>query len=238
MTRKELEDRVLQPPDGGFGAPPPPSPELLAAMQGMRPVRTRTRFGAFLAVGLAGLIAPAVTLLHTPMRRDLAALPVAWVIAAAGLWALSFGLSLAAALVPRREDVLPAPGRASRMAATALAVLLLFGLFATVEVPGVSVHPKDVGMTLSRSCTHCLLIVVEIALPLLLVGLFALRRLVPVGRTRIGMALGAAGGAAGGLVLVFICPIATTAHVVLSHVGGAIVAAALGALLLPGLLRR
>ena len=43
MTRKELDDRVLQPPDGGFGAPPPPSPELLAAMQRMRPVRTRTR---------------------------------------------------------------------------------------------------------------------------------------------------------------------------------------------------
>jgi hypothetical protein len=52
------------------------------------------------------------------------------------------------------------------------------------------------------------------------------------------MALGAAGGAMGGLALVFLCPIGETGHVVLGHVGGMTLAAAAGALLLPSLLRR
>ena len=59
-----------------------------------------------------------------------------------------------------------------------------------------------------------------------------------MGRARLGMALGAAGGAMGGFVLHFICPYAETAHVVLGHVGGTILAAAAGAALLPALLRR
>ena len=60
----------------------------------------------------------------------------------------------------------------------------------------------------------------QVAAVFLVAGLLALRRLVPVGRSRAGMALGAAGGAMGGLVLAFICPFANTAHVVLAHVGG------------------
>jgi hypothetical protein len=42
----------------------------------------------------------------------------------------------------------------------------------------------------------------------------------------------------GGLVLVFLCPIGGAAHMLLGHVGGMALAAAAGALLLPGLLRR
>ena len=52
------------------------------------------------------------------------------------------------------------------------------------------------------------------------------------------MALGAAGGAAGGLALHFHCPIAVTSHVVLGHVGGVILGAIVGAFLLPRLLMR
>jgi len=52
------------------------------------------------------------------------------------------------------------------------------------------------------------------------------------------LALGAAGGAMGGFVLHFICPFAGTAHVLLGHVGGTILAAGAGAVLLPALLRR
>ena len=47
-----------------------------------------------------------------------------------------------------------------------------------------------------------------------------------------------AGGAMGGLVLHFICPIADTGHVALAHVGGMALAAAVGALLLSGVGRR
>jgi hypothetical protein len=123
------------------------------------------------------------------------------------------------------------------VAGVSLAGLIIFTLLATFQVPGVSVRPEDRHLTLFQSCVHCATFVVETAVPFLLAGLFALRRLAPVGRARLGMALGAAGGAMGGFVLHFICPYAETAHVVLGHVGGTILAAAAGAVLLPALLR-
>ncbi len=230
-------DGGLRPP-GGFAPPPAPSPDLLRTVDGMKPVRTRTRFGAFALVALLGLVWPLIALGHLPLRRDLEALPAWWVITAAALWGMSFVLSLAAALVPRRGDVLPAPGRASRVSGTAMAVLLLFALVATAQAPGLSARPEDLHFTLFRSCVHCIRFVFEISAVFLLVGLLALRRLVPVGGPRVGLALGAAGGAMGGLVLHFICPIAGTAHVVLAHVGGMMLAAATGALLLSGIARR
>lgn len=236
MTVEDF-DGGLRPP-GGFAPPPPPSPDLLEAVDGMKPVRTRTRFGAFALVALLGLVWPVIALGHLPLRRDLEALPAWWVITAAALWGMSFVLSLAAALVPRRGDVLPAPGRASRVSGTAMAVLLLFALVATAQAPGLSARPEDLHFTLFRSCVHCIRFVFEISAVFLLVGLLALRRLVPVGGPRVGLALGAAGGAMGGLVLHFICPIAGTAHVVLAHVGGMMLAAATGALLLSGIARR
>jgi hypothetical protein len=235
VTVKDFDDRAL--PPGKLEAPAP-SHELLNAVQRMKPVRTRTRFGALAAVALVGLIWPALVLALHAYRPDLGALPLGWVIAAAALWGAAFVLSLTAALVPRRGDVLPAPGRASRVGGVALGALFLFALAATVQVPGVSLRPEDVHLTLMQSCVHCASFVLEIAVPFLVVGLFALRRLVPMGRARIGLALGAAGGAMGGFVLHFICPLAGTAHVVLGHVGGTILAAAAGAALLPALLRR
>jgi len=176
-------------------------------------------------------VAPAIALVHGPLRRDLAGLPVAWVIAAAALWGAAFALSLVAALVPRRGDVLPAPSRASLVSTAAMAVVALFALFATVDVPGLSMLPADRGWTLFDSCVHCIGTVAKIAVVVLIAGLIALRRLVPVGGSRVGMALGAAGGALGGLLLVFICPFATTAHVVLGHVVGMVLAAIAGAVL-------
>ena len=184
----------------------------------MKPVRTRTRFGAAAVVALVGLVGPAIALVRGPLRRDLPALPVALGVAAAALWGAAFALSLAAALVPRRGDVLPAPSRASRVAAAAMAALALFALFATVDVPGVSMLPAERGWTLFDSCLHCIGTIAKVAVVFLIVGLLALRRLVPVGGSRVGMALGAAGGAMGGLLLVFICPFASAAHVVGGHV--------------------
>jgi hypothetical protein len=235
VTAKELDERAL--PPGRIQAPAP-SPDLLNAVAGMKPVRTRSRFGALGVVALGGLLWPALVLTRHAYRVDLGALPLGWVIAAAALWGAAFVLSLTAALVPRRGDVLPAPGRASRVGGVAVAGLLAFALAASVQAPGVSLHPEDAHMTLAQSCVHCASFVLEIAVPFLVFGLFALRRLVPMGRARVGMALGAAGGAMGGLVLHFICPFAGTAHVVLGHVGGTILAAAAGAALLPALLRR
>ena len=57
MTAKDFDDRAL--PPGQIEAPAP-SNELLNAVQGMKPVRTRTRFGGLAAVALLGLVWPAL----------------------------------------------------------------------------------------------------------------------------------------------------------------------------------
>ncbi len=225
QLRDELPPEQLQ--------PPPPSARLMAAVQRLEPVRTRSRLGAFAAVAVASLAVPGLVLAVHALRPDLAALPRGWVAAAAVLWAAGFGLSLAAALVPARGDVLPAPARGSRAGLGAVAAMLVFALCASVEAPGVSLRPEDVHRTLLGISAHCAMFSLLMALPCLVVGLLALRRLAPVGGARLGLALGAAGGALGGLVLHFICPVASTAHVALGHVGGMALAAALGALALP-----
>jgi hypothetical protein len=228
--QKNFDERVLGEATGVGAPPPPPSPDLLRAIEGMKAVRTRTRFGAAAVVALVGLVGPVIALARGPLRRDLTALPVAWVVAAAAVWGAAFALSLAAALVPRRGDVLPAPSRASLVAAATMAVVGVFALVATVDVPGVSMTPADRGWTLAESCLHCIGTIAKVAAVFLIAGLLALRRLAPVGGSRIGMALGAAGGAMGGLLLVFVCPFASTAHVVGGHVAGMALAAIAGAL--------
>jgi tetratricopeptide (TPR) repeat protein len=233
VTTNDFDDRVLGEATGVGAPPPPPSPDLLRAVEGMKPVRTRSRFGALAAVGLTGLVGPVIALARGPFRRDLPGLPVAWLVAAAALWGLAAALSLAAALVPRRGDVLPAPSRASRISAIAMGAVAVFALVATVDVPGLSMLPSERGWTLAESCLHCIGTISKVAIVFLAVGLAALERLVPVGGSRVGMALGAAGGAMGGLLLVFICPFASTAHVVFGHVVGMALAAFAGAVLLP-----
>jgi hypothetical protein len=233
----ELDDRLLGKATGLDQPAPPPAPALMKAVAAMKPVRMRGRFGAFLIVALLGLVAPVATLLLRPLRRDLHALPRPGLVVAALAWGLSFVLTLAATLVPRRGDVLPSAGRAARVGTAALVVLALFALMATLDVPGVSVQPAGM-RALLESCVHCAGYIAKIAALFLLAGVLALRRLAPVGRSRLGMALGAAGGAMGGLVLVFLCPIGGAAHMLLGHVGGMALAAGAGALLLPGLLRR
>jgi hypothetical protein len=77
-----------------------------------------------------------------------------------------------------------------------------------------------------------------VAAVVVLAGLLVARRVLPVGGRRLGIALGAAGGAVAGLVLHFHCPVATVAHVLLSHVGATMLAMGAGAVILSALLDR
>ncbi|HVR62092.1 MAG TPA: NrsF family protein [Polyangia bacterium] len=227
-----------RPPSGFDESPPAPSPALMAAVQAMKPVRMRSRFTAFAVVLALGLIWPVVTLLVRPLRQDMPGLPRAWIIGGAIVWGAVFVVSLAAALIPRRGDVLPGAGRASRLSFVGMLIVFLLALFFSASVPGMSVSPADRGWTLFDSCVHCIGYVFGVAGVCFVAGVLVLRRLMPVGTRRIGMALGAAGGALGGLALHFICPFAGTDHVVLAHVGGMVLAAAAGAALLPSLVER
>ena len=236
MTASDTGRR--HPPSGVDGPAPAPSPALLQAVQAMKPVRMRSRFTAFAAVLALGLIWPVVTMFVRPLRRDMPGLPRAWVIVGAIVWGAVFAVSLGAALIPRRGDVLPGAGRASRVSFIGMLIVFLLALCFNTGVPGLSLQPADRGWTLFDSCVHCIGYVFRVAGVCFLVGVLVLRRWMPVGTRRIGMALGAAGGALGGLALHFICPFAGTDHVVLGHVGGMVLAAAAGAALLPSLLER
>jgi len=235
-------------PDGadlgtGFGgqrdAPaPPPVATLLQAVGGMSAVRTRARFGAFAVVLGVGLIGPLIMLVLRPLRRDLAALPPVWLVVAAAVWLGAFVASLAAALVPARGDVLPSASRASRVGIAAIAALATFVVVASVAAPGVSAPAPAGAWPLLASCLGCIGVLLPIAAVFLIAGVAVLRRVLPTGARRIGVALGAAGGAMGGAALVFHCAIAGRAHLLLGHVGGVALAALAGAWLLPLLLER
>ena len=199
----------------------------------MKPVRTRTRFGR----GGGGRAGRAWSGRRSRSRAGRCAgiwprCRSRWVIAAVALWGGAFVLSLVAALVPRRGDVLPAPSRASRSPARRWPWWRCSRCSRPSTFRASACCPAERGWTLFESCVHCIGTVGKVAAVFLIVGLLALRRLVPVGGSRVGMALGAAGGAMGGLLLVFICPFATAAHVVLGHVGGMVLAAVAGALLM------
>lgn len=224
---------------GQLDAPAPaPAAGLLQAVGGMRAVRTRGRFGAFAAVLGVGLVAPLALLALRPLRRDLLALPRLWLLGAAALWFLASTATLASALIPARGDVLPSAGRASRLGLRAIVALALFFVIDSVVVPGASAPVPGGAGPLLQSCLRCIGILLPVAAVYLIAGGLILRRVLPMGAQRIGVALGAAGGAMGGLALLFHCPIAGGAHVVLGHVGGVALAALAGALLLPALLRR
>jgi hypothetical protein len=218
--------------------PPPPSPEMLKTLGTMKPVRTRSRFGTFAAVLAIGAIWPAYSLSSSPLRPDLGKLPAAWVAIGAALWAFAVVSSLAAALVPARGHVLPAAGRASGISTVGMGLIVLFIALWTAHVPGVSVRPENIGKTLLQSCYGCGKYVLQTAAVVVVLGFLFLRRRLPVGARRIGLAVGAAGGALGGLALHFLCPIATTAHIMLAHVGAMILSSLAGALILHGLLDR
>jgi hypothetical protein len=185
-----------------------------------------------------GVIGPLLLLALRPLRRDLAALPPAMLMIDGALWLAACAAALAVALVPARGDVLPSAGRASRLALGIIAALALFSLLHTLDAPGVSAPAPAGGWPLLRSCLGCIGILLPIAAIHLIAGALALRRVLPMGAPRIGIALGAAGGAMGGLALLFHCPIASRAHLVLGHVGGVALAALAGACLLPALMAR
>jgi hypothetical protein len=236
MTPKDPDTPAI---GGQLDAPaPPPAAALAQMVGGMRPVRTRRRFGAFISVLGAGVVAPLGLLVLRPWRPDLAALPPVWVAAAGAVWLAAFAASLAGALIPARGDVLPSAGRASRVALATIAGLAVFTLVGSVEAPGISAPAPAGAWPMAVSCWRCIAISLTIAAVFLLGGALALRRVLPMGAGRIGIALGAAGGAMGGFALHLHCPMAGTAHVVLAHAGAVALAALAGAIALPALLDR
>jgi len=218
-------------------APPPPSPEMVAKLAGMQPVRTRVPMLTLLLVAVAGGAFPAYAFAVFPLRRDLAALPPAWVAGMALFWLTGFLVPLTLALMPARHQVLPNAARAGRAGVLAASVLVLLGLLFTVDAPGVTILPATPWEHFADLWWHCVSFGLKVSVPMVILGALALRRVNLFNLRALGAAIGAAGGALAGLTLHGLCPYGGAAHVGLAHGGGVVIGAAVGALWLPFLAR-
>jgi hypothetical protein len=219
------------------GPPPAPSSALLSAIDSMRPVRTRVPLRTLLVVAAAAAVFPIAAVALYPLRRDLHALPPLWVAGVAIVWLAGFLIPLATALIPPLGQVLPDGTRVGRVAVLASLTLVLMGLLFTVDAPGITILPKTRWAGFFHLWWHCVSFSLKVSIPAVVVGAVVLRRLPVVSLTRLGAAIGAAGGALSGLTLHGICPYGGAPHVGLAHGGGVVIGALLGALWLPVLVR-
>jgi hypothetical protein len=211
---------------------PPPGAELLARVQRIAPVRTRRPGLALSAAVLVSGLYPAYLLHLYPMRKDMGALPGWWVAVAGLAWAAVFVALLARAFLPRRGDVLPDMSAAFRTTVIGTLGLMGLGLAFTIDAPCCTIVPAARWSDFASAWWHCVSFGLRISLPTLVVGALLLRRLVWVRGVRMGMALGAAGGALAGLTLHLLCPIGGALHVGLAHGGGVVVGAVIGGIFL------
>ena len=203
----------------------------------MKPVGPRVPWRSALLVLVAGAVLPIASLASRGPRRDLLALPTAWVAITALLWLGGLLCVLVAATLPRPGYVLPDTTRAARATWLVATALVVYGLIATVDAPGHTIMPARTFTSFAHWWWHCSLFSLKTMAPPLLVGALLLRGLFPLGGARVAAALGAAAGATSGLTLHFLCPIGGGLHVGLAHAGAIVIGALAGGLLLGRLLR-
>ena len=211
---------------------PPPSSKLLEAVSGMRPVRTRVParslallLGVWMAYG-------AIPLVAFRLRPDLPFLPAWWVAIVGSAWCMGFVAAAAAAVLPRRGQVVPDGNRALTTALVVGGFLIVGSALLPGEAPGHSLSlPLLIGM---RNCMS--FAVIASILPVA-IGLVMLRKVVVVGSWRVGAAIGAGAGALAGLILHLLCPVSSAAHVSVAHGGAVLLCALLAALTAARVLR-
>lgn len=216
-----------------LGAPAPRiSPALLALVAEAKPVKTRRPLRA--AVGIALLsLAYALALLTWVLgaRDDVGSLATLPLLLYAAACLVSFGGLLAAALVPPRGEVLPSTRTSSRLSLLSLTITIPLGILVGVRARAGGAwelgHLADFG----AHALPCFLDGLLVAAVPALVGLRALRRLVPRGSWPSALALGGACGILAGLILQFHCPREDLVHVGLAHGSVMLVPAFLLALL-------
>lgn len=216
---------------------PPPSAELALQLDEMSaaPARRPTRqVAAVIGISLAYVGALLVAL---KLRRDLSYLPRTWLVLYCAAWAVSSFTLLWLAIVPARQTVMPRWRIAALAAGVATFGFVMAGLMLPRSVPGLSsIYPETARDLVSHS-RWCLQWGSITAIVPIAVGILVLRRALPVGARRAGLALGAGGGALGGLLLHLHCPITDRLHLGLVHGGVMVIAAVLAALIAPRYLR-
>jgi hypothetical protein len=227
-------DRELEASLGALGAAdgepaPALAPELERELTALVPVKTRVPRAQLAGIVALSLLYASGVVALAGLRRDLGALPRWHLASFAGLWLVSFAGVAWLVVVPRRADIMPRARLATVVAGAAAALLIAGGLFLPRSAPGLStVYSPTVSAVVDHAgCIRWGLL--GAAVPILLAAL-AVRGSVPVGSRLAAAAIGASGGALGGLVLQFHCPITERFHLGLVH-GGLVVLAALAAVL-------
>lgn len=204
------------------------TPELEAMLVDLQPVQTRRPWRQLAILVGASLLYAAAILAVIATRRDMSELPAGWIPGIAAAWLLGF-------LVPGYLALIPAPGSVlHRWLPAAIAAALASVLFVSL---GLMVHPGGPSsLDYSDQFMHghgCLELGLATALVPVIAGCIFLRGALPVGARWTAAALGASGGALGGLVLHLHCRIVDPWHQGFIHGGVVVVAAALSAALVP-----
>ncbi len=220
--------------DALAAAPPPAPPPLSDAMEAelarLAPVAPRRPRRQLALLAAASLVYAGALLALLTVRRDLGGLPIAWLLGAGTAWLVGFVLPSYLALVPRAGAMLSRWRAAAVIAGIAAVGFVALGLLVHPSVPGVS---KDYGWEHILRGHWCMWLGLGTALVPVVIGALFLRGAMPVRSRWIAAALGAGGGALGGLLLHMHCPIADGPHIGIVHGGVVLVAALLSAALAP-----
>ncbi len=206
---------------------------LLAELGTLTPTRTRRPVRQLAAVAAISLAYAGALLVAWRLRPDLRYLPRTWLVLYCAAWTVAAATLLWLAMVPASRAVMPRWRLAAITGGVATAAFVMTGLLLPRSVPGVSsIYPETARSLVVHShwCLRWGLITAAVPIG---VGVLALRRALPVGARRIGLALGAGGGALGALFLHLHCPITDRLHLGLVHGGVMLLAGLLTALIAP-----
>jgi hypothetical protein len=200
-----------------------------AELAKLAPVAMRRPFRQLaILIVLSGVYAAGLVFVLTT-RSDLHELPMGWLAGAAVGWLFGFLVPSYLALIPREGSVTPRWKLAAVAAVVASIGFITLGLF---------IHPMGES-SVTYGWEHfgrghtCLEIGLATALVPVVIGAIFLRGVLPVGSRWIAAALGAGGGALGGLVLHLHCHVQDGLHVGLVHGGVVVVAALFSAAVVP-----
>lgn len=235
LDNDQLTDtlEVLSAPAALLPALHPDLERELASLEPARPRRPLEQLALFSLVSLA--IAGGI-LAVLSLRHDLALLPRGWLIIYCVGWLLAFVGLGAAAILPARGEVSPRWRFAGIAAVGVGSAFVLAGLLLARSTPESTLSPATAEgvWNLGHACLRWGLIT---AITPVVLGTLFLRGAAPVGARWIAWALGASGGALGGLMLHLHCRVADQVHLGLIHGGVVVIGGVLAALLVERLLR-
>ncbi len=196
---------------------PPIGKALSEALDAITPVTMRKpkRDLLLFVVFSVPFIALFIVLMGT--RRDLSNLSLAWIGSVALVWVASYLASAYIGFVPAKGHVAPRSRSGWQILGASSLVLAAIGLFATQSIDGLSTTYSSTFGNFVSHAGGCAMMGFGSGIMPGVIALILMRRFVPVGRTSIGLSLGAAGGSLGGLALLLHCPIAERFHVGIVH---------------------